>query len=58
MSKDTNTKISFSSVKEKDLYYQICKERLHTLRKDIKLGKEPMYDFESSIDELLEMLML
>jgi len=39
-----------------DKYFQQRKARLHKLREDIRSGKEPLRDFESSIDELLVQL--
>lgn len=39
-----------------DAYYNARKQRLTTLREDIKSGKEPMSDFNSSIDELMQEL--
>jgi len=37
-------------------FYERKKAQLHRLRSKIKTGKEPMHDFESSIDELLKEL--
>ncbi len=39
-----------------DAYYDTRKKRLTVLREDIKSGKEPMSDFNSSIDELTQEL--
>ena len=40
----------------KDVDYGIRKKRLHTLREDIKMGKEVTYDFDTSVDELIKEL--
>ena len=45
-----------SSLDGKDVFYDERKKRLHLLRKDIKSGKEQMYDFETASDTLLEEL--
>jgi len=36
-----------------DPYYYERREQLHKLRDDIRSGKEPMYDFNDSMDELI-----
>lgn len=38
---------------EEDLYFEQRKEQLHKLRDDVRNGKEMMYDFDKSMDELL-----
>ncbi len=51
---------SLSSSNDKNLkldaYYYERKERLLQLREDIKSQKMPMYDFDSSMDELIKEL--
>ncbi|HQS71954.1 MAG TPA: hypothetical protein PLH07_02800 [Sulfurovum sp.] len=37
-----------------DVFYDKRKLRLSTLRDDVKSGKESMYDFDVSMDELIE----
>lgn len=37
-----------------DVFYDKRKLRLSKLRDDVKLDKEPMYDFDVSMDELIE----
>jgi len=39
-----------------DPYYTQRKERLTQLRQDIRSNKVPMYDFETSMDELIREL--
>lgn len=39
-----------------DPYFYERREELHKLREDIKSGKEKMYDFEESMDELIKEL--
>jgi hypothetical protein len=39
-----------------DLFFYERKKHLHVLRENIKNGKESMYDFDESMDELLEEL--
>jgi hypothetical protein len=39
-----------------DLYFNERQERLMQLRDDITSGEMPMYDFDSSMDELIEEL--
>jgi len=56
MKKNKNITVSFSEVEVKDLYYQMRKDRLHSLHENIKLGKETMYDFDTSMDELIDTL--
>ena len=41
---------------EVDPYFYERREELHQLREDVKSGKMEMYDFEDSMDELLEEL--
>ena len=41
---------------EADAYFYERKKQLQSLRDDIKLGKMPMYDFESSMDGLIREL--
>jgi len=41
---------------ELDPYFYERREQLHQLRADIRSGKEKMYDFDDSMDELLEEL--
>jgi len=41
---------------ELDPYFYERQEQLHQLRADIVSGKESMYDFNESMDELLEEL--
>ena len=41
---------------ELDPYFYERQEQLHQLRADIASGKESMYDFNESMDELLEEL--
>jgi len=41
---------------EIDSYFYERREELHQLRDDIKSGKMEMYDFNDSMDELLEEL--
>jgi hypothetical protein len=36
-----------------DMYYDERQARLSKLRQDMKSGKEPMYDFDTSMDELI-----
>jgi len=36
-----------------DRYYYERREQLHQIRDDIRSGKEPMYDFNESMDELI-----
>jgi len=47
---------SYSISTTEDSFYNERKKRLTTLREDIKSGKEPMSDFNSSIDKLIEEL--
>ncbi len=47
---------TISSTQKEDAFYDLRKKRLHSLREDIKSGREPMYDFESVTDELLKEL--
>jgi len=47
---------SYSISTTEDAFYDERKKRLMILREDIKSGKEPMVDFESSVDELIEEL--
>jgi hypothetical protein len=47
---------SYSISQTEDAFYDERKKRLMTLREDIKSGKEPMVDFENSVDELIEEL--
>ncbi len=51
ISSDNKTNIS-----REDTLYEERKERLTQLRKDIKSGIEPMYDFDTSMDTLIEEL--
>lgn len=44
---------SYSISTTEDSFYNERKKRLTTLREDIKSGKEPMSDFNSSIDKLI-----
>jgi len=37
-----------------DTFFDERKQRLTQLREDVKLGKEPMYDFNTSTDSLVE----
>ncbi len=39
-----------------DTFYEERKKRLTQLREDIKSGREPMYDFDTSMDTLIEEL--
>lgn len=39
-----------------DAFYDERKKRLTALREDIQSGKEPMYDFDTSMDALMEEL--
>lgn len=39
-----------------DLYFNERQERLMQLRDDVTSGEMPMYDFDSSMDELIEEL--
>jgi hypothetical protein len=39
-----------------DTFYDERKARLTNLRNDIKSGKEPMYDFDRSMDNLIKEL--
>ncbi|MGB3752201.1 MAG: hypothetical protein WA945_11600 [Arcobacteraceae bacterium] len=39
-----------------DPYFYERRESLHQLRADIRSGKEPMYDFDESMDELIKEL--
>jgi len=39
-----------------DPYFYERKEHLHKIRDDIRSGKEPMYDFNESMDELIKEL--
>jgi hypothetical protein len=39
-----------------DAFYDERKARLTQLREDIQSGKEPMYDFDTSCDSLIEEL--
>jgi len=39
-----------------DAFYDERKKRLTQLREDVKSGKEPMYDFSTSTDSLIEEL--
>ncbi|MEA2017462.1 MAG: hypothetical protein U9N59_03345 [Campylobacterota bacterium] len=39
-----------------DPYFYERREQLHKLRDDIRSGKEPMYDFNESMDELIKEL--
>ena len=48
--------ISSKIDKNYDPFFDKRKKRLKKLRDDIKLGKMPMYDFESSMDELIREL--
>lgn len=41
---------------QKDPYFYERREDLHQLRADIRDGKEPMYDFNESMDELIKEL--
>jgi len=41
---------------EYDAYFYERRESLHKLRKDIENGNMPMYDFNDSMDELIEEL--
>ena len=45
-----------SSVECKDAFYDTRKKRLQRLREDIKSGKETMYDFDTSTDDLMKEL--
>lgn len=38
---------------DSDPYFEERKEQLHKLRDDVRSGKEKMYDFDKSMDELL-----
>ncbi|CAA6809705.1 MAG: Unknown protein [uncultured Sulfurovum sp.] len=44
---------TLSLTEEKDVFYEIRKERLHSLCDDIMLSREIMYDFDESMDELI-----
>jgi len=39
-----------------DPYFYERREELHQLRADIRSGKEPLYDFNESMDELIKEL--
>lgn len=39
-----------------DAFFDERKQRLKQLREDVKSGKEPMYDFNTSTDTLIEEL--
>jgi len=39
-----------------DAFFDERKQRLTQLRDDVKSGKEPMYDFDTSTDSLIEEL--
>ncbi len=41
---------------EYDPYFYERREQLHQIRADIRSGKEPMYDFNESMDELIKEL--
>jgi len=45
-----------SSVEDEDAFFDVRKKRLQLLRTDMKSGKEPMYDFDTTTDTLLEEL--
>lgn len=45
-----------SSVESKDAFFDARKKRLHLLREDMKSGKEVMYDFDTSTDDLMKEL--
>ena len=47
---------TISSSPDEDTFYDERKQRLNVLREDIKSGKEPMYDFDTTTDGLLEEL--
>ena len=47
---------SYSISPCEDAFYDERKKKLMTLRKDVKSGKEPMSDFDSSVDGLIEEL--
>ena len=47
---------SYTISNSNDAYYNVRKQRLTTLREDIKSGKEPLSDFNSSTDELIQEL--
>lgn len=46
-------KIKSDSNLEYDSYFYERKKRLHKLRADIRSGKEKMFDFDKSMDELI-----
>lgn len=54
--KDDVVKNYTISSSDSDAFFSERKERLTQLRKDVKSGKEPMYDFDASTDELIEEL--
>ena len=47
---------SYSISTSQDRFYDTRKKRLTALRENIQSGKEPMSDFNSSIDGLIEEL--
>ena len=47
---------SYTISESEDVFYDERKKRLMMLRENIKSGKEPMYDFDSSVDSLIEEL--
>jgi hypothetical protein len=47
---------SYTISTSEDAFYDERKKRLMTLREDVKSGKEPMSDFDSSTDSLIEEL--
>jgi hypothetical protein len=47
---------SYTISASEDAFYHERKKRLMTLREDVKSGKEPMHDFDSSSDALIEEL--
>ncbi len=47
---------TISPTQKEDAFFETRTKRLHTLREDMKSGKEPMYDFETATDELLKEL--
>jgi len=47
---------TISTVENKDVFFDARKKRLHLLREDMKSGQEPMYDFDTSTDDLMKEL--
>jgi len=56
LKEDIVSSYTVSSTEGKDTFFNARKKRLHLLRKDIKSGKEPMYDFDTATDRLLKEL--